>query len=85
VLVDAVLFATALSRALGEAAADDVDDESESSADASQGGATIAPPMPSAMASAPTRPMYVEASAESMAAFRGCVISNILGTHVTGN
>jgi len=63
----------ALSRALGEAVDDVVDDavdgEPESSADASQGGVATAPPMPRAMASAPTRPMYVDASAENMAAF----------------
>ena len=80
-----MLFGTALSRALGEAVEEGVNDDPESSAEASQGGATTAPPMPSAMASAPTRPMYVEASAESMTAFRGYVISNTLGTHVTGN
>lgn len=74
-----------MSRALGAAVADDVDDESESSADATHGGVDTAPPMPRAMASAPTRPIYVEASAESMTAFRGYVIFNILDTHVTGN
>ena len=68
-LVDAVLFATALSRALGEAAEEGVDDGSESSADATHDGVATAPPMPRAMAKAPIRPMNVDASAENMAAF----------------
>jgi hypothetical protein len=69
VLVDAVLFATVLSRALGEAAEEGVDAESESSADATHDGVATAPPMPRAMAKAPIRPMNVDASAENMAAF----------------
>jgi hypothetical protein len=54
-----------LSRPLGFAAEDDP----VSSADASHGGVATAPPMPRAMANAPTRPMYLDASAENMAAF----------------
>jgi hypothetical protein len=69
VLVDAVLFATAFSLALGEAVEEGVDDESESSADATHGGVATAPPTPRAMAKAPIRPMYVDASAENMGAF----------------
>jgi hypothetical protein len=55
--VDAVL-----SRALEFAA----EDEPESSADATHDGVATAPPMPSAIANAPTRPMYLDASAENM-------------------
>jgi hypothetical protein len=71
-----------LSRVLGEA----VDDEpAESSADATHAGVLTAPPIPRAMASAPTRPMYLDASAENMTAFRGDVICITLVTHVTRN
>jgi len=69
VLVDAALFGTALSRTLDEAVEEGVDDDPESSADATHGGVATAPPMPRAMAKAPIRPMWVDASAENMGAF----------------